>query len=348
MTTLPHLTRPERRRLQKAARNAQDPKTCLRMLAVGHVADGLTKTEAARCLRIATSTVVDAVRRYCRDGLLGLHDQRCFNGQRKVDGSFLETLRELLRRSPEDFGWQRTTWSRELLCEQMEIEGHPRVAVCTMSRALSEIGAKLRRPKPIVICPWPRKVRLQRVRELEELVAGAMKREPVFYSDEVDIHLNPKIGPAWMLPGERHLVVTPGKNKKHYLAGALDVRTGEMTYVEGDQKASWLFCKLLWRLASENPKAKRIHLVVDNYIIHKSKITQGVLESLGGRIVLHFLPPYCPQHNLIEQVWGALHASITRNHRCRSMKELLRNVYDYLDAYEGPPAKETIEARLAA
>jgi len=33
-------------------------------------------------------------------------------------------------------------------------------------------------------------------------------------------------------------VLTPGKNEKRYLAGAFDVRTGIVTWVEGDRKTS--------------------------------------------------------------------------------------------------------------
>lgn len=44
---------------------------------------------------------------------------------------------------------------------------------------------------------------------------------PVFYEDEVDIHLNPKIGADWQLRGHQKRVVTPGQNEKYYLAGAL-------------------------------------------------------------------------------------------------------------------------------
>jgi hypothetical protein len=35
--------------------------------------------------------------------------------------------------------------------------------------------------------------------------------------DEVDIHLNPRIGRDWMLPGMQRRIVTPGKDEKRYL-----------------------------------------------------------------------------------------------------------------------------------
>jgi len=49
--------------------------------------------------------------------------------------------------------------------------------------------------------------------------------------------------------------------------------------------------------------------------------TQAVLARLNGKVVLHLLPPYCPDHNRIERVWRDLHPNVTRNHQCRSMKE---------------------------
>ena len=43
---------------------------------------------------------------------------------------------------------------------------------------------------------------------------------------------------------------------------------------------------------------------------------QPVKNELTGKVVLHFLPPYCPDDNRIERVWLDLHANVTRNHRC--------------------------------
>jgi DDE superfamily endonuclease len=55
-----------------------------------------------------------------------------------------------------------------------------------------------------------------------------------------------------------------------------------------------------------------------------------VVEQFAGRVVLHFLPPYCPQANRIERVWLDVHANVTRNHTCRSMLALMRRVHAYL------------------
>jgi len=49
-------------------------------------------------------------------------------------------------------------------------------------------------------------------------------------------------------------------------------------------------------------------------------------------VALHFLPPYCPDDNRIERVWLDLHSNGTRNHRCRTVKELMGRVVAFLRA----------------
>jgi transposase len=333
MERVPRLRRHQRRELIRLGRKSKDPQTCLRFLLVATVTSGVSRSEAARRLSAARSTAVSAVRRYMEHGIPGLYDRRRLNGATKVDEPFRTVLDQILFQTPDEFGWRRPTWTRELLCLEMERRGFPRVAVCTLGRALVDIGARLGRPKPIVGCPWGKRRKLRRLNELRRLAEAASPQEPVFFADEVDIHLNPKIGLDWMPLGFQRKVLTPGQNQKRYLAGVLNAMTGKLTWVAGDRKNSDLFCQLLWRLASEHRRARRIHIILDNYIIHSSRITQRCVAEFGGRIVLHFLPPYCPDANRIERVWLDLHANVTRNHRRSTMAALMADVVDFLQAY---------------
>jgi hypothetical protein len=81
-----------------------------------------------------------------------------------------------------------------------------------MGRVLARLGARLGTPKPVVLCPWKKDAREAKLAELRALEERASKAEPVLFADEADIHLNPKIGRDWMLPGQQRRVVTPGKN----------------------------------------------------------------------------------------------------------------------------------------
>ena len=97
-----------------------------------------------------------------------------------------------------------------------------------------------------------------------EALAKCCAKNPVFYEDEVDIHLNPKIGADWQLRGQQKRVVTPGQNEKYYLAGALHSGTGKVSYVGGNSKGSSLFISLLKHLKATYRRAKTIRSIMSN------------------------------------------------------------------------------------
>src|SRR5262249_13475564 len=202
--------------------------------------------------------------------------------------------------------------------------------VATMSRALAQIRARRANPRPRVRCPWYPAVKTRRLNVLRRLLASLPRREVAVYEDEVDIHLNPKIGLDWMGRGQQKEAWTPGQNEKRYLAGAQDMRTGRIHWVEAEKKDSWLFWDLLYKLTRVYAKARVIHVILDNYGIHSSQIIAVALSNFAARVRLHFLPPYSPDENAIERVWQDLHANVTRNHNCATMTELMREVRYYL------------------
>jgi transposase len=259
-----------------------------------------------------------------------LIDRRCDNGGLKLDEDSREGIRQILEKSPEDFEERRPTWTLELLVRVIASQLGIRVSVGHLWRVLREMGVRWGRPKPMVRCPWPRNRRERRLRALRSLARRLAPGEVVLYTDEIDFHLNPKIGPDWMLPGIQRWVWTPGQNAKAYAAGAYDPHRNRLVYVEGDRKASWLFLNLLRALLAVYRGMHRIHLILDNYGIHKSAVVLAFLRRHGDRLRLHFLPPYCPDDNRIERIWEDVHANVTRNHRKTTLRELLDGVQVYL------------------
>jgi len=284
----------------------------------------------AEVVGCSVSWVNRVIRRFRLFGTAGLEDGREDNGPTKVDEQYLSILYDTVDGSPLDHGYKRPTWTQELLAKVMSRATGVKVHRSTMSRALSMIGARHGRPKPTVGCPWSKAAKNRRLNKIRKRLEGLAENEMAFYVDEVDIHLNPKIGPDWMNRGTQKQVLTPGQNCKRYLAGALDAGTGRLTWVKSDRKNSLLFIALLRKLAACNPKAKVIHVVLDNFKIHDSKAARAAVKELNGRVALHFLPPYCPDDNKIERVWLDVHANVTRNHRCAEMPELMANVESYL------------------
>jgi transposase len=302
----------------------------LRSLMVFNLWSGRSPREIEPIVHVHNTTVYRVAKRFSELGEASLWDHRENNGADKLSEAYLGILNDVVRSSPPDHGWRRPTWTRELLVETMVRRTGVRIHVATMSRALALIKARRGKPRPRVKCPWHPAVKTRRLNQIARLVASLPRNEVAVYEHEVDIHLNPKIGLDWMGLGQQQDVMTPGQNEKRYLAGALDVRTREIHWVEAMKKDAWLFMDLLKKRTVVYAHARVIHVILDNYTIHSSPVIGIALAHFASRVRLHFLPPYCPDYNRIERVWQDLHSHVTRNHQCASMTELMRNVRYYL------------------
>lgn len=326
-----HLRRWQQRRLQRTVRKTRDAGLRTRSLIILQAAAGQSRGAIAAAISYDPSAVLKVIHRVLAEGEDGLRDHRADNGQPKVDEALRETLCAIVAGSPQDYGWARPTWTQELLARQLTAMTRVRVSETTVGRMLAELGIRWGMARPTVACPWAPRAQRRRLRAIARRLATLPATEEAFYEDEVDVHRNPRIGRDWMLPGTQKEVLTPGQNQKHYLAGALNTRTGQVLWVGNGRKNSDLFLRLLRRLHAAFPLARKLHVVLDNYGIHSSRLVPRALtEEFGGRIVLHFLPPYSPDHNRIERLWRELHANVTRHHRCRTLPELLRSVEAFL------------------
>lgn len=314
------------------------------LLALGR--SGLSQRGTARALGHAPSHVNETVKRFREGGLDGLHERRQGGPRLARYEEILALLPELVAGSPRDSGWNRSTWSVEVVALEVHRRLGVRVSRPHMGRLLRKTGCRRARPKPTVaLAPSDHAAQAA---ALDEVLSKVDANDIVLYEDEVDIHLNPKVGADWMPPGVRKELVTPGKNCKHYIAGAYDPEEEQLFFVDGPSKNSLLFIELLHSLAERFADRGTIHLVVDNYIIHKSKITQKALDKLDGKVKLYFLPPYSPDYNPIERVWWDLHTHVTRNHRHPNIEALMNHVRDYIAAYADGGVRAAAVSRIAA
>ena len=76
---------------------------------------------------------------------------------------------------------------------------------------------------------------------------------------------------------------------------------------------------------------KKIHVICDNATFHNCSAVKDYLAAWGHRIAIHFLPKYAPEANPVERVWWHLHETITRNHRCHTLAELVREAYSWFE-----------------
>ena len=132
----------------------------------------------------------------------------------------------LLKTAPRALGWCRTRWSCATVAVELQVRRGITVSAETMRHWLHELGWAWKRAKVAAKDADPDRVtKLARIRlAFEQLRAGAA----LFFADELDINLLPKVGSQWMPKGTQVEVLTPGTNEKRYLAGALAPATGTL------------------------------------------------------------------------------------------------------------------------
>jgi putative transposase len=177
----------------------------------------------------------------------------------------------LLKAPPRTYGWCRTRWSCATLAVTLKAKRGIVVAAETMRRWLHEIGWGWKRAT--LVAKDDDLHRVERLAHIRYVFEQLKRCEAMVFADELDIHLWPKVGCAWMPTGAQLPIMTPGQNQKHDLAGALELTTGTLHHWLGPRKTNVLFRDLLACLDARYPAERytRIYVVVDNYKIQRPK-----------------------------------------------------------------------------
>lgn len=285
-------------------------------------------SEIATFLLCARSTVYRAARDW-QAGDLGKTDMTGVPWPPCLSPSVRRSLLALLQKTPAAYGWCRTRWSCATLALQLQAQRGIRVSAETVRRCRHALGWVWKRAKLVAQDSDPERVsKLARIRSVCERLGH---REVLLFADELDLHLLPKVGAQGMPQASQVEVMTPGKNERRYLAGALDLRTGQVHHCLWFRKMTGLFLGLLDLLDRAYParRFQRIYVVADNGKIHKAATVQRWLRQ-HPRFVLLFLPTYCPRANPIERCFGDLHDKVTRHHRRKRMRDLVADVERHL------------------
>ncbi|MEA4884413.1 MAG: IS630 family transposase [Clostridia bacterium] len=139
----------------------------------------------------------------------------------------------------------------------------------------------------------------------------------------------PTLRSAWMPQGKQLRVPTPGTSQKKSVFGAMDIRTGAFMHLIFDRKRAVEFIEFLGHIVAKYPTGK-IHVILDNYSIHKARSVQVWLAS-RPRVKRYFLPCYMPQLNSVEKVWWHMKAVVTANRLYGSMAALVAAVNAFFE-----------------
>ena len=177
---------------------------------------------------------------------------------------------------------------------------------------LKRLGMVYRKPKTV-----SRKLDVEKqkafIKAYNALLNGLSDDEAILFGDAVHpTHAVRPVG-CWA-PEDTPIVVEQNSGRDRLnIHGAIDLETGTSCMLEVLTVNAVSTIALLSAIEAHYPTKRKIHLFIDNARYHHAEMVQEWLARPECRIVLHFVPTYCPHLNPIERLWGLMHRNVTHN-----------------------------------
>jgi len=158
------------------------------------------------------------------------------------------------------------------------------------------------------------------------------------FQDESMIRDYQAIQKTWFMKGQQRKIPTYGKNAGVKLIGILDYGTGRVYCQEHEKYDAVVFEGFLKDILKQYPTGKII-MILDNARIHHAKLLEPFLYANRARLELVFLPPYSPELNLIEGLWGWLKSRVINNVFYPTLSRVSVAVQNFIDHINKAPTE---------
>lgn len=279
--------------------------------------------EIADTFDVCLPTVRFWIRRFDEYGPDGLYDRPRSGRPRKITDEVRGMVVQLIQEDPQQEGYLATFWTVAMLTLALTRKLKVTLSLSALRGTLHQLGLRWGRPR----LAMPAKVDPEKAQKQWKIAKAAVEAPPeaaILYADESRIQLLPLLRAMWHWAGQQVRVPTPGSNQTRALFGALNIRTGQWTYLVRERVRKEDFVAFLDHLLVVYP-SQPIILIVDNYSSHTAHLVREWLEA-HPRLQLYYLPKYCSHLNPVEDIWLRLKNQVSANRLYGSMKVLLETV----------------------
>ncbi len=282
-----------------------------------------TVSEIADIFEVNRATVRFWIHRFNAYGPAGLYDQERSGRPRKVTPEVKETIVKMVQDDPQKEGYLATFWTVAMLVAALTNKLKVTLSPSALRGTLHQIGLRWGRPR----LGMPAKLDPEKAQKQWAIAKAVVEASPgaaILYADESRIQLLPLVRAMWHWVGQQIRIPTPGTNVTRVLFGALNIRTGQWTYLVRERMRKEDFVAFLEHLLVIYPSGPII-LIVDNFSSHTAHLVRAWLEN-HPRLQLYYLPKYCSHLNPLEDIWLRLKNKLAANRLYGSMKLLLETV----------------------
>jgi transposase len=144
----------------------------------------------------------------------------------------------------------------------------------------------------------------------------------VWCEDEVHFGRYATLIRTWSPKGEQPSVISASTRENVGFFGVVNVKTGQLLTRESKVFNGVNFTSFI-RYLVKQVKGKN-YLILDNARWHTSKELKKLLAKHKRKLVCLYLPPYSPELNPVERVWGMTRRIVTHNRYFGSVIDLAK------------------------
>jgi len=268
------------------------------------IEDGESPSEVMRSYGLCRTSIYPWLRAFKDKGWEALAESISQGPEPKLtDKQKQQVKRWILGKDPRQYGFDFGLWSRRIVQRMIQEKLSVEFCLTSVGKLLASLDITPQKPlrrayerDPAAVALWEKETYPQLKKRAKRLGAK------IFFSDEAGFQSDPVLGRTYGLKGHTPVVTTSGQRQSLNVISAVNAR-GEfwaVTYT-GKLNAESFVVFLQNFMSSQRGK---VFLVVDGHPAHKANAVKSYLQSLKGRLELHFLPPYAPDLNPDEFVWS--------------------------------------------
>lgn len=340
--------RKKRRKLDKLLRLLMKRIKCkrlyIRFQVIRLALNGTTYKEISFITGVSEPTIVEYVKKFREDAISGLRMHYSTGRPPKLsEDQELELYETIVNKVPDQCGFKvGKNWNVPIIRIWIEQEFEVKYSKSGVRDLLHRLNLSFTCPTYTLAKADPKKQEefIKRFNRLKnDLLHDTIDR--IFFVDETMIRDYQAISKTWFPKGQQKKIKTFGKHWGAKIIGGIDYESGEVFCIQREKYTAKEFLSFL-KIMVKNYKNERIVIILDNAPIHHAKLLKPFLEEHEEDLTLVFLPPYSPQLNIIEGLWGWLKEIVINNVFFDSAFKIHRAVKDFINYINENP-QQTID-----
>lgn len=240
-------------------------------------------------------------------------------------------------KNPRQYGFDFALWTRQIVRELVAQRFAVTLSLASVGALLARQGLTPQKPlqrayqrDPEAITRWQRETYPSIARQAQR------DKADIYFWDESGFRADTVHGKTWGAKGHTPVVAVPGQRQGVSAASAVSSKGAFWfaTYTGGLNGAP--FVTFLRKLMHR--RRKPLHLILDNLPAHKTRAVRDYVDSLRGKLTLHFLPGYAPDLNPDELVWSYAKRTGRARQPLRAGEKLADRVHAQLSDMANRPA----------